>query len=31
MVGSLGEASADCVGFLHLITKKLLDLCKSRP
>ena len=31
MVGSLGEASADCVGFLHLITKKLLALCKSRP
>ena len=31
MVGSLGEASADCVGFLQLITKKLLHLCKSRP
>ena len=31
MVGSLEEVSADCAGFLHLITKKLLDLCKSRP
>ena len=31
MVGRLEEVSADCAGFLHLITKKLLDLCKSRP